>query len=170
MKDSKCLVVDVSYMPRSIITTERAFVIFYKGNAEVVAEHPTYFKTVATQRGEKGYPKPSIIRVPRRIEMDYRKTPLTRNNIYKRDNYECVYCGENKRKQLTLDHVIPRSKGGKDSWENLVTACYNCNQEKANLTITEWGREDPKPRRPHNLLLMKSVNYIPDEWRPYLFY
>jgi len=166
MNDKKCLVVDASYLPRSIITSKRAFVIKYKGNAEVVANHPTYFQTA---NKDVAYPKPSIIRVYRNIRLEYHKVPLTRTNIYKRDNYECVYCGNSDRSMLTLDHVVPRSKGGKDAWDNLVTSCYDCNQAKADLTIEEWGREDPKPRRPHNLMLMKSINYIPKEWEPFLF-
>lgn len=166
MKDSKCLVVDASYLPRSIISTERAFVIVYKGNAEVVSAHPTYFKTV---HKELAYPKPSIIRVFRNIKMEYTKTPLNRQNVYRRDNHTCVYCGNKDQGKLTLDHVVPRSKGGKDTWDNLVTSCYDCNQEKADLTIEEWGREHPKPRRPHHLMLMKTIKYIPKEWEPYLF-
>lgn len=81
-----------------------------------------------------------------------------------------MYCGSGDKRTLTLDHVIPQSKGGKDSWTNLVTACKKCNSEKDSLTIEEWGKEHPKPRRPHYLMLMKRVTEIPEEWEPYLFY
>ena len=166
-KDTQCLVLDSSYMARSVISTERAFVINFKGNAEIVHNHPTYFGTV---NKNIAYPKPSIIRVFRYVKLEYNKVPLTRSNIYKRDGYKCVYCGNGTKSALTLDHVVPQSKGGRDSWENLVTACQPCNGEKANLTIEEWGKKDPSPKRPHFLMLLKNIKYIPPEWKPYLFY
>ena len=162
----KTLVVDSTYMARSIISTERAFVISYKGNAEIIAEHPDTFGVV--NKSLQIF-KPSIIRVFKYVNKQLHKVPLTRENVFIRDNYECVYCGESNKRVLTLDHVIPQSKGGKDSWNNLVTACKKCNSEKDCLTIEEWGREDPKPRRPHYLMLMKRVTEIPEEWEPYLF-
>lgn len=161
--DTKCLVLNNSYMPTSIISSQRAFVIWFKGNAEIVDEHDTHFKTVKPPY----YPKPSIILIPRWIHVQYKKVPLTKRNIFKRDNYTCVYC--QSKKDLTLDHVFPKSKGGKDTWSNLVTSCLPCNLEKSDLTIEEWGKENPKPFRPHALLMLKKQNFvIPDTWRPYL--
>jgi CRISPR/Cas system Type II protein with McrA/HNH and RuvC-like nuclease domain len=155
-------------MARSIISTERAFVISYKGNADIVSEHPESFKLVNPELDIK---KPSIIRVYKYVNQIIQKVPLNRDNVYRRDNFECVYCGDNNRKTLTLDHVIPQSKGGKDTWDNLVTACRKCNSEKSNLTLEEYGKEIPQPRRPHYLMLMKQVyNDIPKEWEPYLFF
>jgi CRISPR/Cas system Type II protein with McrA/HNH and RuvC-like nuclease domain len=163
----KTLVLDSSFMARSIISTERAFVISYKGNADIVHEHPESFKLVNPELDIK---KPSIIRVYKYVNQIIQKVPLSRENVYRRDNFECVYCGDNNRKTLTLDHVIPQSKGGKDSWDNLVTACRRCNGEKSNLTLEEYGKEIPQPRRPHYLMLMKQVhNEIPKEWEDYLF-
>ena len=166
-KYGKTLVLDSSYMARSIINTDRAFVITYKGNADIVAEHPESFKLVNPELDIK---KPSIIRVYKYVNQVIQKVPLSRENIYRRDNYECVYCGDNNKKTLTLDHVIPQSKGGKDTWDNLVTACIKCNSEKSNLTLEEYGKEIPQPRRPHYLMLMKQVHHIPKEWEPYLFF
>ena len=164
----KTLVLDSSFMARSIISTERAFVISYKGNADIVSEHPESFKLVNPELDIK---KPSIIRVYKYVNQIIQKVPLNRDNVYRRDNFECVYCGDNNRKTLTLDHVIPQSKGGKDTWDNLVTACRKCNSEKSNLTLEEYGKEIPQPRRPHYLMLMKQVyNDIPKEWEPYLFF
>lgn len=161
----KTLVVDSAYIARSIIATERAFVISYKGNAEIIAEYPETFGVVNPTLEIN---KPSIIRVPAFIKLNFQKVPLTRENIYKRDNYECVYCGEDNKKLLTLDHVVPQSKGGPNSWENLVTACKRCNGEKSDLTLEEYGKPIPKPQRPHYLMLLKKVHHIPEEWKPYL--
>lgn len=168
MKNSnKTLVLDSSLIPRSIINSDRAFVINYKGNAEVLTEHDEYFKLVNPESKIK---KPSIIKVNKYVHQDFKKVPLTRENVFKRDNYECVYCGETYRRVLTIDHVIPKSKGGPDSWENWVTACRNCNHEKADLTLEEYGKSIPQPKRPHYLMLMKQLEYIPEDWKYYLFF
>lgn len=167
-KYSKTLVVDVSYMPRSIIKTERAFAIWYKGNCDIIHNHPVTFGLV---KKDIIYYKPSIIKVGSYINVpNAHKVSLTRENIFKRDEYACVYCGCTNRKILNLDHVIPQSKGGKHSWKNLVTSCIPCNSEKADLDIEEWGREHPEPKRPHYLMLMKTIDYIPEEWKDYLFF
>lgn len=167
-KFRKCLVIDTSYMPRSIISTERAFVIFYKGNAAIIHNHPKKFGLVNKELDIK---KPSIIKVNTYVDVKYQKVPLNRENIYKRDNYECVYCGNSDKKVLTLDHVIPQSKGGPNTWENLVTACKQCNGEKADMTVEEYTKNIPKPQRPHYMMLMKKSNFeIPEEWKDYLFF
>lgn len=174
-KYRKCLVIDNAHIARSVISTERAFVISYKGNAEIIAEHPESFGLV---NPELTIMKPSIIKVNLYVDIRQQKVPLNRENIYKRDNYECVYCGNGKRHLLTLDHVDPQAKGGGNTWDNLVTACFDCNQEKADLTIEEYvekvmeeGRDItwPDPKRPHYLMLMKKLEYLPEEWKHYLF-
>lgn len=160
----KTLVLDTAYMPRRVETTERAFVIKYKGNAEVVSEYDDYFKFVDKSLKIK---KPSIIKVFTFININYNKVPLSRNNIFKRDGFECVYCGS--KKDLTLDHVLPKSKGGNDSWDNLVSCCKKCNNEKDDLLLEEWGKEIPKPLKPHALMLMQNLKNIPEDWKPFLF-
>jgi hypothetical protein len=165
-KYSKTLVLDSSYIPRSIISSLRSFVIVYKGNASIVQNHDATFNmcdpTVILH-------KPSIIRVPKYVNTRHVSVPLTRDNVFKRDEWTCVYCGQTNRKVLTLDHVIPQSKGGPNSWENLVTACRKCNGEKADLSLEEYGKEIPNPKRPHYLMLMKTIDHIPEEWKDYLF-
>ena len=81
-----------------------------------------------------------------------------------------TYSGEDSKYLLTLDHVIPQSKGGPNTWNNLVTACKSCNGEKADLSLEEYGKEIPQPKRPHYLMLMKKLDYIPEEWKPYMFF
>lgn len=166
-KYRKTLVLDSTYMAKSIIATERAFVISYKGNCDIIETYPESFKLVNPELDIK---KPPIIRIYKYVDTHHNKVPLNRTNIFKRDNYECVYCTNGDVKQLTLDHVIPQSKGGPNSWDNLVTACKKCNGEKADLTLEEYGKEIPEPKRPHYLMLMKKVEYIPEEWKSYLFF
>lgn len=163
MKYEKTLVLDSSFMAKSIISTNRAFTIFYKGNAEVIDNHDEEFKLCNPDLKIK---KPSVIRVFKYIK-HYNNVALNRQNIFKRDNNTCVYCGS--KHQLTIDHVIPQSKGGKDSWDNLVTACRPCNAEKADLTLEEYGKDITLPYRPHYLMLMKQMDHIPEEWKKYLF-
>ena len=163
-KFRKTLVVDSSFIARSVISAERAFVIYYKGNAEIIADHPESFGLVNKDLDIK---RPSIIRVYKYVNT-YKNVSLTRENVFKRDNHECVYCGSCKN--LTIDHVIPQSKGGKDSWDNLVTACRSCNAEKADLTLEEYGKEIPQPKKPHYLMLMRQMDDIPEEWKKFLFF
>jgi hypothetical protein len=154
-------------MARSIVSVERGFVISYKGNADIIAEYPETFGLVNPNLEIN---KPSIIRAHSFVNSKFHRVPLTRENVFRRDGYECIYCGCSKRKDLTIDHVIPVSKGGKTSWDNLVTACSKCNGQKSDLTLKEFGKKIPMPKRPHYLMLIKKVHYIPDEWKEYLLY
>lgn len=155
-------------MPRSLIDVSRAFIVVYKGNGEIVSRYPEYFTTPNTLTV---YPKPSIIRILRYVNIEYRNVPLTKNNIFKRDDYRCVYCGVNDKRKLTIDHVIPKCRNGNDTWDNVVVACNKCNNEKGNLTLEEWGKEDPNPRKPHFLMLLKkSPKRVPEEWKKFLFF
>lgn len=169
MQHMKTLVLNNSYLPISILSVERAFSIFFKGNAEILVEYDEVFKTVKPPY----YPKPSIIRTFSNYQLQYHKVKLTRRNIFRRDSYSCVYCGVvGNNDNLTIDHVVPRVMGGKDEWTNLVTACSRCNNEKSHLEVEEWGREHPRPFKPHYLMMInKSLDSkeIPDEWKPYLF-
>lgn len=162
----KTLVLDSSYIPRSIVSSARAFVIVYKGNAEIIENHPAHFKMVDE---DLKINKPSIIRIPRYIKHNKHSVPSNRQNVFKRDNYQCVYCGNRDKKKLTIDHVIPQSKGGGNTWENLVTACQKCNNEKADMTPQQYGVEIDKPRKPHYTMLLKQLNYIYEAWKPYLW-
>jgi len=165
-KYSQTLVLDSSWMPRCVISSARAFAIVYKGNARVVENHNKLFGLV---KKELKIYKPAIIQVESYIDLKYQKVSLSRENIFKRDGYTCVYCGDDDRKTLTLDHVWPKAKGGRNSWENLVTACRSCNFEKSDLTLIEYGKKIPNPKRPHFLMMLKKVNYIPDVWKQFLF-
>jgi 5-methylcytosine-specific restriction endonuclease McrA len=166
-KYTKTLVLDSSYMPRSIISSLRAFVVVIKGNAAIVEEHDCNFKLVNPNTIIK---KPSVIRVQKYVNTRHNKVPLTRENVFKRDGNMCVYCGDDNIKTLTIDHVVPQSKRGGNTWDNLVTACKRCNGEKADLSLEEFGKEIPVPKRPHYLMLMKSIEYIPEEWKKYMFF
>ena len=102
--------------------------------------------------------------------MPYKKIILTRRNILKRDGHKCVYCGRADL-PLTLDHVIPRSKGGDDSWENLVAACLPCNNRKGDRTPEESHLKlKTKPYAPNHIMFIRNnAGRLDDSWKQYLF-
>lgn len=113
---------------------------------------------------------PSVIRLNRYIQVPYKKVILSRKNILKRDMYKCVYCGRSDL-PLTIDHIIPKARGGEDNWENLVTACVVCNNRKGDRTPDEAELNMKfKPYKPHYIMFISnSVSRIDENWKPFLF-
>ena len=127
------LVLNADYTPINITDLKRAFNLIYKGKAEII-KHNIISPIITELRKFK---RPTIIRLLRYVSIPFRKVTLNRQNIFRRDNYECLYCGENNKEKLTIDHVIPKSKGGKNDWKNLVTCCKSCNSKKDDKLPTE---------------------------------
>jgi hypothetical protein len=127
---STVLVLNYDYTPLNVTSVRRGFVLVDKGKAEVIKsdENPI-------TAGYDVYVRPVIIRLLKYIKYQVRKLRANRARIYKRDNHECVYCGS--KKDLTLDHVMPKSRGGGNEWTNLVTSCFKCNLRKGNRTPDE---------------------------------
>lgn len=128
----KVLVLNADYSPLNVTSLQMGFKLVYKGKAEVIKSDE---KPMITTIGN--FIKPLIIRLLNYVKHQFRPMKLNRKRIYRRDNFQCVYC--KSLKNLTLDHVIPRSKGGYNTWENLVTCCSPCNLKKGNKTIEELG-------------------------------
>lgn len=118
----------------------------------------------------KSYPWPSVVRLNDYIKVPYKKIILTRRNILKRDGHKCGYCGRADL-PLTIDHVIPKSKGGDDCWENLVAACLPCNNRKGNRSPEEAKLKlKIKPYAPSHIMFIKnSAGRLDDNWKQYLF-
>ena len=168
IRDTQCLLLDSSYLPKNVICSSRAFVIYMKGNCDILKNHQTKFGLV---RKDVDIYKPAVIRISDYININYGNVPLSRENIFKRDNHTCLYCDKVfEKKKLTIDHVIPQSKGGPNTWDNLVTACKPCNGEKSDLSLVEWGKDLPILKRPHSLMLLKKIKDVPKLWEEYLFY
>lgn len=127
---SGVLVLNYDYTPLNVTSIRRGFVLVDKGKAEVVKQDENPIVT-----GFKTYVRPLIIRLLKYIRYHTRGLRANRNRIYRRDNYSCVYCGS--QRNLTLDHVIPKSRGGRNEWTNLVTSCSKCNLKKADRTPEE---------------------------------
>ena len=124
------LVLNYDFTPLNITSLRRGFILVDKGKAEIVKsdENPI-------SNGFKTFVRPLIIRLLNYIKYYVRNVAPSRNRIYKRDGNECVYCGS--KKQLTIDHVMPKSRGGKNEWTNLVACCFKCNLKKSNRTPEE---------------------------------
>ena len=161
------LVLNQNYEPLNVCRVQRAVVLLYQRKAEML-ENGAGFIHSASQ----DFPVPSVIRLPYLIKRPFRaERKLTRLEVFNRDRYTCQYCGKETR-QLTIDHVIPRYRGGQHTWENVVSACIACNRRKAGRTPEEAGM---KLRRPPILPRVSRFFYIPsqylqtcNEWQRYL--
>lgn len=163
-----CLVLNSSYEPIQISSVRRALTLLVKG-AVVVEE---------THSGKEVYPgiaMPSVVRLRYHANIPFRLTVLTRKNIYARDRNTCQYCGtKHNPSTLTLDHIVPESKGGPFAWHNLVACCKNCNRKKADKTLEESGMtllHKPRPTTVHtSRYLIRLIGLEEDEkWHRYLY-
>ena len=126
----KVLVLNSDYTPLNVTSIRRGFILVIKGKAEVLRQDAD---NIVTSIGE--FVRPLIIRLLSYVRFKTKPVKLNRKRIFKRDNNECVYCGS--KRNLTIDHIMPRSRGGKNTWSNLVTCCSNCNLKKGNRTPEE---------------------------------
>ncbi|MFW6359768.1 MAG: HNH endonuclease [Chroococcales cyanobacterium] len=161
---SKVLVLNASFEPLNITSWRRAVVLLLKGKAEQIEHNGKLLYT--------GFPLPTVIRLRHYVRVPYKEIPLTRRNILERDSHTCQYCFY-KGEKLTLDHVIPRSRGGGDSWENIVTACVRCNVKKGNRTPKEANMIlRTQPRKPYSSLYFEILKHIKNdinqEWKKYV--
>ncbi|MCS6824151.1 MAG: HNH endonuclease [Cytophagaceae bacterium] len=160
----KVLVLNQDYRAITVCSAQRAFLLIYMQKAEAISSAKgLYLRTVS-----KSYPLPSIIRLNQYVHVPYKGVVLSRQNIFKRDNYQCQYCGATT--DLTLDHVLPRSRGGLTSWDNLVTACKQCNSRKGDYTPEEAQMPlRRKPFKPSFFMFLRDFSgVIDEEWMPYL--
>jgi len=159
------LVLNANFAPINVCTTKRAVVLMLTGKASLVLNGRGIIQTVS-----RTYPRPSIIRLGMMVKRPRPCVKLNKREIFRRDNYTCQYCGQRK-KNLTVDHVIPRRLGGNHTWENLVTACASCNHHKGGRTITQVGLQLPKkPAIPSSSAHYIFGRYIGGniDWIPFL--
>ena len=155
-----------SFEPLRIIYARHALTLLTKGKAVVVV--PTSIRVYP------GIYLPSVIRLVEFAKVPYKMQVISRKNIFTRDGYRCMYCGLRKHAgELELEHIIPKSRGGLKTWENIVAACRKCNSRKNDRTPEEAGMtliHRPLPATIHTpRFLLKSVGKEVVEWGPYLF-
>ncbi len=165
-----------TWEPLSIITVPRAMNLILAGKAVIVENTGHSLRSVRDQ-----YPVPSVIALRRYINVPRRKAHWSRKGVLLRDNYVCIYCGARpgsvvrgqmlSRGDFTVDHIIPRSRKGKDQWTNTACACSHCNHRKGNRLPHEAGMKLRwEPKRPRTSYLVVAVGSGPDAWKRYIEY
>jgi 5-methylcytosine-specific restriction endonuclease McrA len=165
--ESPVLVLNASYEPIAICRARRALTLLVKGAAAIEESHD-----VLVWRNMR---MPSVIRLSRYRKVPQKRHVVTRRNIFSRDLNACQYCAMIfAGSRLTLDNVLPRSRGGRDTWENLVTCCHSCNHRKADRTPEEAAMPLIRVPRAVTVHTARSVMRTRAEdfplWRKYLYF
>jgi len=160
---AKALVLNASFQPLCVVPVRRALVLALKGKAEVVHTNGHLYRSERLELHA-----PSVVRLKYFVKVPYRaRASLSRRAVLVRDHFECQYCGS---KAENVDHIIPKSRGGAHSWENVVAACRRCNARKENRSPSDVGmhlRRVPSP--PHeSVWIVVAVDRIDPHWEQYL--
>ena len=161
----RVLVLNATYEPINVCTVRRATVLLLKQKAEVI-EHASW--TLRSEHTQM--PKPMVIRLVTYVKVprDVHRRKITRRAVFAPDGWTCQYCGA--RANLTVDHVIPRSKGGSSEWDNIVASCAPCNRRKGDMLPAQANmvpRHEPRAPSPHVFIHVASPR-IPAAWRQWL--
>ena len=162
--EKRVLVLNLDHYPIAVVPVQKAMVLLLMEKAQQLST----YELLEIRTVSRSYSYPAVIRLAQYKHIPYKGVLLNRANLFRRDRGQCQYCGSVK--QLTIDHVIPRSKGGKTSWTNLVTACNRCNVFKGDKTLEQVG------------MLLRTEPFVPSlsyflasyaerqalEWLPYL--
>lgn len=165
------LLLNATYEPLDIVSWQRAMTLWCQGKVEIVEHHDKEVRAVSFT-----FKLPSIVRLLRHIRTRRRpEVPFTRSNIYARDRFTCQYCREEFRpEELTFDHVVPVSRGGGRTWDNIVTCCVPCNRRKSNRTPDEAGmtllRRPAAPTTRLSFRLTIGYRRAPVSWHDYLYW
>ena len=157
------LVLNATYQPLSVVSSRRATCLILAEKAELIEDDGAVIRSALLTM-----PSPSVIRLRYMVKVPYvRRSALSRRAVFARDDYRCQYCGQ---RADSIDHVMPRSRGGPHAWENVAAACRPCNLTKRDRTPDEAGMRLARPcRAPRSTAwVVVSISGIPDTWRPYL--
>lgn len=166
----RVLLLSRNFEPISVVNWRKAMRMLFLEKAEVIEESDLKIKSANMEHNI-----PSIMRLLIPFKKKKSIIKFSKNNLFARDNYRCQYCGKKgDHKGLTYDHVVPKSRGGKTTWENIVTACSDCNGLKANKTPEEAGMTiKTKPTKPNWIPLFSVAlgrQNIPTSWRQFCYY
>lgn len=161
---AQALVLNATYEPLSVVSARRAVVLLVREKAELVESQGKHWSSERMR-----VPVPTVIRLLRYVRVPFqRRVPLNRRAVFARDEHLCQYCGSPAE---NLDHVLPRSRGGTHTWENVVAACRRCNTRKGDRTPDEVGMRltvAPRAPRKHGWLLIGLGAPPHPSWHPYL--
>lgn len=172
MIGKKTLLLDSGYQPIKVISWMRAIELLLAGKAEMVEE----YEDVPVRSQRLTLNLPSVLRLVKAFKRRRRLEPkFSRYNIYYRDQWTCQYCRtEFKSEDLTFDHVVPISQGGQTTWENIVTACHECNRHKGGRTPLQARmslmKTPEKLKRTPSWVLRLKEESVPEEWATYLYW
>ena len=164
------LLLNITYEPLRIINWKKAITLLCLGKVEVIEEYNHHIHSVSFT-----IKLPAVVRLLKMVKRPKRPVKFSRQNIYARDRYKCQYCGEKyPSEELTYDHIIPRSRGGKTAWENIVTCCVDCNRTKGGRTPPEAAmtliRRPTRPSWVPAVRITIGFNEVPESWRDYLYW
>ena len=159
------LVLNATYEPLSVVPAVRAVCLVLADKADLIADdgHLLHSERLAI-------PSPSVVRLRYVVRVPYtRRTAMSRRALFARDDFRCQYCGCFAD---SLDHVVPRSRGGQHTWENVAAACRPCNLRKRDRTPAEAGMRLAKPPRAprEEAWITAAVTFVPEQWKPFLAY
>lgn len=167
---STTLVLDQGYRPHRVVSWQRAVTMLFQGKVEIVEEYDEEIRSVSIV-----IKMPAVVRLLRAVSRK-RAVKFSRINVATRDDFRCQYCGVKKvLRKLTYDHVVPRSRGGRTTWENIVMSCYGCNEKKRNRTPAEAGmRLRTKPVKPKSLPVVvfriDPQATLPEQWINWVYW
>ena len=161
----RVLLLNQSYEPIMVVGAKRAIILILSEKVDALENYRELIHSAYLT-----LPLPSVIKLREYVRIKRRNIVLSRKNILKRDSHTCQYCSISSV-PMTVDHIIPKQRGGEDTWYNLVAACVSCNTKKGNRTPKDAQMIlKKKPRRPTIILhLQKFVKQFQGTWRPYLF-
>lgn len=159
------LLLNAGYEPVKVISWQRAITLVVLGKAELVEAYDQVVRSVST-----ALQMPSVVRLCRYARARNRGVKFSRSHVYRRDRFTCQYCGAQPGPaQLTFDHVVPRARGGRTEWTNIVTACISCNARKADRTPAEAGMPlRSAPAKPGWMAAVGATESMHESWRGYL--
>jgi 5-methylcytosine-specific restriction endonuclease McrA len=165
------LVLNNNYSPLGTVNWQRAMVLLFENKAELIEEYDTVVHTPT-----RTYPMPAVIKVMSYVRAKAVGLRFNKENIFIRDKGKCQYCSKKLlSKNVTFDHIQPKSKGGETTWTNIVTCCYECNQFKGDRSLSESGLVlVSKPVRPASspinmIFKLRSGTKIPKSWEKYFY-
>ena len=162
--NSPVLVLNQNYQPLNICNARRAIVLVGVGKAELLVNGRGRIRSIS-----RTFPIPSVIRLIYMVKRPLMRRRLSRRAVFYRDRFTCQYCGKETR-ELTLDHIMPRSRGGSHGWSNVVSACISCNHRKAGSTPAEARMglmKEPKAPRPNPYFIF-HLRPMLEEWKQFI--
>ncbi len=165
--EARTLVLNPWYLPYRVVSWQDAITMVYLEKVDVVVAYSEQIRSPS-----RSMAMPAVIRMKKQVNTNRYRIRFSRLNVFMRDGFRCMYCGrEHAARDLTFDHVVPRSQGGRTEWDNILSACSHCNSHKGNRTPAQAGMSPLRsPFKPKSLPIRSQkldLRTIPDEWRDF---